>query len=212
MRLLLDSEHSNERAVREIAQSAKLLAEARAALPTLEAQAKAPAGDEGVGRVVGKRLALFGVNLTPEASAAWWSDYLDCLADLPEAALEAGMRAHIRSGAAFMPKPGELRNLALTTVNPAVKAFERARAALEWQPPKTYDPTPVSITPRVMRQEPPPEDKQRVRQMFADFAAHIETRKKPVESPFKCKAKVDETGITPELRAVMERRAEDDAA
>lgn len=176
----------------------------------LEAQARAPAGDEGVGRVVGKRLALFGVNLTPEASAAWWSDYLDCLADLPESALEAGMRAHIRSGAAFMPKPGELRQLALKTQNPAVRAVERARAALEWQPPKAYDPVAMpEITPRIMRQEPTPAEKQRVREMFASYAAQIEAKKPPKVEAFKCKAPVDETGITAELRAVMEARHDD---
>lgn len=116
------------------------------------------------------------------------------------------MRAHIRSGGTFMPKPGELRQLALKTQNPAVKAVERAKAALEWQPPKAYDHAPIEITPRIIRQEPTPEEKQKVREMFAAYSAQVEASKPAPVEAFKVKAKVDETGITPELRAIMEAR------
>lgn len=203
----MDGEPSNERAVREIATNPVLRAEAERVLPVLADNAKRPAGAGGVGRVIGKRMALFPVNLPEEAMAEWWSDYFDALADLPESALEAGMRAHIKAGGQFMPKPGELRQLALTTENRAVRALERARAAIEWQPPRQFDPVAApQITPRIIRDEPTAEDKARVRQMFADYSSRVEAQKKPAENPFKVKANVDERGLTAEMRALLEQQ------
>lgn len=201
-------EPSSERAVREIATNPALKAEAAQRLPELVAYARQPAGDVGVTRVVGKRMALYPVNLPKEAMAAWWTDYCEVLADLPESALEAGMVAHIKAGGQFMPKPGELRQLALTTENRAVRAAERARAAVEYQPPRTYETTPVAIAPRIIRQEPTAEEKQRVREMYAEYSSRVEAGRPPKPAPPPgVFAKVDETGISAELRALVDREA-----
>jgi hypothetical protein len=210
---LLAVEPSNERAVREIASNPRLLAEARQALPQLQAAAKAQAGTDGVYRVVFNRIPNFPQpDRSEEEWAAWWGGYFTACAELPESALEAGMAEWLKAANHFMPAPGELRQLALTTPNRAARAAERARAAIEYQPPKTHDHNPVTITPRILRDEPTAAEKQRIREMAAAFSAAVEARKPPPIDAFKCKAKVDEMGITAEMRALMERRAEGDAA
>ncbi len=208
LKLQLSAAISNEQAVREIATNPRLRAECEQLYPTLSTQARNPSGTDGVMRVVGKRFALFGVNLTEESAPAWWDDYFEALEDIPESALEAGMRAHIKAGAQFMPKPGELRTLALTTVNPAVRALERARAALEYQPPKDYDHNPVEVSPRILRAEPTAEEKARARRWAADFSKRVEERPNPLKAPLgpPIQAKVDETGISAEMRALLARQ------
>jgi hypothetical protein len=66
--------------------------------------------------------------------AAWWADYTDALGDLTETALELGMREWVRRpDSRFMPKPGELRELALAT-RPAAPTVFRGPAPTPWRP------------------------------------------------------------------------------
>lgn len=130
LRLLLECESSADEAVSGILANPALHAEVRAALPALLARVGG-CGEDHVSKVVGRRLATYP---QPERSdeewTAWWSDYHDALSDLPAEALEAGMRAWVRRpDAEFMPKPGQLRELALKAGEPLWTAASRARRA-----------------------------------------------------------------------------------
>jgi hypothetical protein len=110
-------------------------------LEKLRIAATEPAGETGVTQVIAKRLPLYPqTGMEDGMWDAWWSDYFDALADLPTVALEAGMSAWVRSPESrFMPKPGELRHLALNTPNPTGKAYAREldqqRHEREWSGP-----------------------------------------------------------------------------
>jgi hypothetical protein len=81
-------------AVTAIIERSDLRAEAIAALPHLEREARREAGADGVRSVVGRRFGLFPPTEMSEGEwAAWWSDYEDVCADLPMSALEAGRDA-----------------------------------------------------------------------------------------------------------------------
>jgi hypothetical protein len=95
----------------------------------------------------------------------------------------------------------------MTTENRDARAYERARKACEYEPPKTYDNSHVpELQPRIIRKEPTAEDKARVKQWAADYVAQM-PRKVAVEIRAN-HGPTDEKGITPELRAVMARQEE----
>lgn len=195
-----------------IATTPTLKAEVEAALPALRDQAKAPAGVAGVGRVIGSREALYPpMNLSEGAKEAWWNDYIETLSDLPESALEAGMRLWIKQpDSQFMPKPGQLRQLALTAENRAVRAYERAKAALEWEPPKTYERQEITaLDMRVARPSPSPEDVRRVKDWAKDYIAQTEALKAASSGPEMqpIQAATDEQGLSPAMRELIQRRA-----
>lgn len=179
-------------AIRELIRNPVMLSEAKMALPMLKQEAMAPAGVEGVQRVVGRRRAMFpGGPKTAEESAAWWSDYYAALADLPEAALEAGMSAHIMDPQSeFMPKPGKLRALALASPNYAAKAYERARDAIIASEPK----------PQITRA-----DKAAVERMMEDYRSKIVKPPEPVQRAFP-PPPTDEQGLSPAMRKVIADR------
>lgn len=192
--MLLDLDGSDEQAAQVIASDLRLVAEVRQVLPVLSERAHRKAGADGVKAVIGGR---FGTFPQPERSpgewAAWWSDYIDVLADMPLAALEAGMRAYLRDPKAeFMPKPGKLLDLARTTPSKTVQAYSRARRVLQ-------------ITS--LERQHTPADPAQVKAIMEDFTAKIV---KPAEAvrppPPATHGKTDETGITPALRQVMEAR------
>lgn len=195
-----------------IATTPALRAEVEAALPALRDQAKAPAGPAGVGRVIGSREALYPpMNLSDGAKEAWWNDYIETLSDLPESALEAGMRLWIKQpDSQFMPKPGQLRQLALTAENRAVRAYERAKAALEWEPPKVYERQELAaIDMRSARPSPSPEDIRRVKDWAKDYIAQTEALKVAASGPEMppVQAETDEQGLSPGMRELIQRRA-----
>lgn len=210
LKALLHMEPSSEVAVRTIATTPILLAEVEAALPALKALAAQPAGAEGVRNVVGRRLALYPPSdLSGGGIAAWWTDYITALQDVPESALEAGMQAWIkRPDSRFMPKPGELRQLSLTAENRAVRAYERAKSALDWSPPKTYE--RYDVTPPVLpkRPEATAAEKARIRQWARDYASQAETKKEASLPTPPTHGKVDGSGITPAMRNLMQRRGD----
>lgn len=188
-----------------IATTPALREEVERVLPALREKAHGPAGREGVRRVIGKRLALFPPrDLGEGAIEAWWEDYIAALRDVPESALEAGMQAWIkRPDSRFMPKPGELRELAMTSENKAVRAYQRAQGAMTWEPPKTY--TVQKIEPPKLRQ-PTSEDKERVRRWAKEYATQVEDKKPILPELPPNHGETDEKGITAEMRALMDRR------
>lgn len=118
--------------VDRIASVPALRDEVIAALPALERAARSAAGEQGVARVVGRRLPTFPQTERSEAEeAAWWEDWFDACGDLSEASLEAAMKGWIAAGNEWMPKPGVLAKLAREAPNAAAMAYNRARAAVE---------------------------------------------------------------------------------
>lgn len=115
-----------------IAESPALLAEARALLPALKATAERKAGPDGVRAVIGRRFGLYPQPARDEGeAAAWWSDYIDVLAPMSLASLEAGMRAWVADPKSeFMPKPGQLRELAFTAPCRSLQRYYRAKRAI----------------------------------------------------------------------------------
>lgn len=102
-------------------------------LETLRRRATQPSGPDGVKAVVGRRLALYPqTEMNPGEWGAWWADYFEALEDIPTVAVEAGMAAWVRRPESqFMPKPGQLRELAMNTPNDADRAYNEALRQLE---------------------------------------------------------------------------------
>lgn len=197
-----------------------MLTEAAKALPQLRHAATEPAGLPGVKRVLGRRFALFP---QPERSdgewSEWWADYVDAIGHLPEGAIEAAMSAWVRSpDAEFMPKPGKLLDLARTTPNRSIKAYERAKAAMDYRPPRPPHPAdadPNYIDPEVRgvlsptlkpRVEPTQAEKDRVRAMCRQFIAQDDERKAKEAASRRgnlpdTAGPATETGITDAMKA-----------
>jgi hypothetical protein len=197
---LLDSDGSPDDAAREIGSYMALREEARAALPALKAVAEWKAGPEGVRAVIGKRFALY---LQPERSegewAAWWSDYEEVLQDVPLASVEAAMRAWVaRPTSEFLPKPGQLHELAYTTVSKTLRRYQRAKRALQLvdQPETARIPLPDGVAV---------DNAAKIREMLADFQAKSMPKVERPQMPNNA-GKPDETGITPEMRTLLERQ------
>lgn len=142
---MLEAERSTDEAVAGIVANPALHAEAKALLPILKARTAA-AGIDGVAHVIVRRFATFPQpDRTPEEWEAWWEDYYDALSDMPIDALEAAMKAYIRSpGAEFMPKPAKLRELASKVGSTAIKAYTRAKLAAAQEPRRLMDPVSVA--------------------------------------------------------------------
>lgn len=189
--------------VGEIASYLALLEEAKAALPVLKAAAMQKAGRHGVREVIGRRFPLFP---QPDRSdgewAAWWEDYHQTLADVSWAALEAAMARYVADPASeFMPKPGKLLELARTTPNKAVRAYDRANRAL------AYHHGQVAALPApTERREPSTDEVAQVKRMLADFKVKNfdEPRRDTLPS---IAGKPDSGGLTPEMRALLARQA-----
>lgn len=210
---LLHSEPDASRAAQRIANTPLMLAEAQDAYPAYHAAVKAPSGLDGVRRVIGSRFALFPQPQRDDAEfAAWWADYIDALEDVPEHALEAGMRVWIKRGGQFMPKPGELRELAMTTPSPKVDALNRLRQAM------TFSTIPKGpVLQYRSREEIEAEagkiaegqrlNRERVLSMAQETMAALKPaeRERPVRPAIS--AQVDPaTGVSPELKALVARQ------
>lgn len=135
---------------------------------------------------------------------AWWADYLDCLSDVPLACLEAAMRAWVaRPHSQFMPKPGELRDLAFRTPSRSLQRYQRARRALMLadQP----EPPPVAlVAPEGVHVDHGAAVKSMLAEYRQSFAIRTETAKPALPS---IAGKADAGGLTEEMRRLLERRA-----
>ena len=125
-----------EAALEQIASVPALVEEVRAAYPAIMAQI-APAPAEAVAAVLGRRFAIYPQPDRGEAEeAAFWEDYMEALHDIPAKALEDGMKAWVKlPSSKFLPKPGELRALALEAGAPLYTAASRARRIAKLAPP-----------------------------------------------------------------------------
>lgn len=192
----------------EIVRSPRMLAEARQALHAIRCCATQPAGEEGVQQVVGRRLVTYPQARMGDGEwAAWWQDYYDACADLTTEALEAGMAAWVRNPTSqFMPKPGQLRELAQQTPNRAVRAYTRITDAL-----RLADRPPVEELPARTGPLPEPEPRptrEEVATMLAAYRAQQTARKAdlPDTSMRANYGRTDERGLTPQMRAILAAR------
>lgn len=203
--LTLGDSHS---AIQQIAETPALLEEARQSLSALKADAEKSAGDDGVRRVVGRRLGLYPpMDMAPAAWVAWWTDYTDALGDLTETALEAGMKAWIRApDSRFMPKPGELRDLARKTLSNSYSAYNRAHGAIQWQAQLDYAASRgaiVHVDPGP-KPEPTEDEKAAVKKLLAEFKLKSPPRlQRPGIMPSH--GRTDEFGLTAEMRERLGR-------
>ena len=198
---LLDRDGSHEDAARYIALNPALRDELETTYRRLEHEAKAPAGDEGVKAVIGRRFVLYPQPQRSEGEwVAWWGEYYNLLSDLPLSSVEAAMRAYTaRPDSEFLPKPGKLRELALATPTRALKRLHRADMAL------TYRPEPKAPTPEEMaqREAMAADVKRLMGETVAKLAGAPDPAKPKVRANF---ARVDETGISAGMRDLMARR------
>lgn len=184
-----------------ISRSPILLREAEGLTTAIWQEARRPASVEQIKSILGSRFALFP---QPERTDGewdmWWADYISALEDLTPAAVEAGMAAWVRSiDAEFMPKPGKLRDLAQKTpvVSRWTRALDRIRKAL---PPIDTTPAPMPERERM--------DPETVAELMKDFHAKMKAKEPPQAqkrvrpSP---QAEVDETGMSAEMRALLNR-------
>jgi hypothetical protein len=204
----LIDETSDHKAISTIAASEILRREAEAAMPALRAAALRPATRDEIKRIVGQRFELFPQPKRDDGQwAAWWADYFDALEGLTPFAVEAGMAAWVRSPEAeFMCKPGKLAELAKTTanVNRWAKAHYRAEHA-----------TAPAREAAVQPSEPTrPEDRptaEEVARVMADLKQKLEERDPWREMKSKAarptpSAAVDETGVSAEMRVLLQQR------
>ena len=195
---LLDATGSPDRAAREIADTPALLNEVKAALPALKAVATAKTGTDGVRKIIAKRFAIYPQPVRNDGEwEGWWSDYFDTLADVSLASLEAAMRAYVaRPDSEFRPKPGKLLELSSTTPCRSLQRYYRAKRAIQFSEEAE---APVIERPRA--------DPAAVKSMLADFQTKTVAAVKARPELPSTAGKVDETGITPQMRELLARRA-----
>jgi len=201
----LIEERSDDVAIRTIAQSPILRAEAEKVMPALREAALRPATHEQIKGIIGQRFELFPQPQRDGGQwAAWWADYFDALSDLTPFAVEAGMAAWVkRPEAEFMCKPGKLRELATTVPheNRWAKAHMRAQKATH------VAPAPIPEEPEDRSDRPSAEEVARVMAEFhavmadKDPIAKMQAKRRP--SP---QGQVDDRGVTPEMRALLAER------
>lgn len=213
-------EPSNHRAVSEIAGNPVLLEECRRALPVIHANATLPAGAEGVTRVISSLFVNFPQPQRAEPEwAEFWSNYHSVLADQPMTALDAAKEAVLRDPKVeFLPKPSRFLELSKLTPNRAVKAYDRAKAAVDYQPPKEVEKlSPSQIKEMIqpiagrVRLEPTQADKDRVKRLMREYIEQDEARKAKAKTAATAQrpdvsGPVDEKGVTPSMRAYLNRR------
>lgn len=197
-----------------IAQSPALVDECLAVLPAFINAELRPASEAEIMEALGRRFALFPQPDRSDAEwSAWWGEYFDALDGLSLLSLEAGMRAWVREpDAEFMPKPGRLRELAKTApvmeskicyrMKSVVRAYEQAQAIARTERCRLENLEPVEPTPEEIA------DDLAKKQMVAEYLVESRQRRREREAA-KPKAnfqqgRVDHTGITAELRAIME--------
>jgi hypothetical protein len=189
----------------EIRSNMSLKIEAGAAMSQAKAAATYPAGEAGVMEIIGRRFATFP---QPERGdgewAGWWQDYFDALSGEPYESLEAAMREYVREpDAEFIPKPGKLLDLSRKAQTEPGRLYAKLQSALH-PAGKQYEPPP-------QRAPPSEAEKAAVKRMMAEYAEKMAARVKTTakrSDPPATHGKADETGLTPEMRALMTSRQE----
>jgi len=203
LRRLLDTANAAE-----IANTPALLAEAKRVLSSLESEARWPAGVEGVKHAIGRRFAIYPQPHRNEAQwAAWWADYIAVLKDVPQPALEAAMVEWVKKpDSQFLPKPGELLALANNAKTREAMAYYTARAAIRQEQP-FRDERIYAEAPNPRRPPRTPQDKAQVKAWAAEMVAAVAAKEAAQAPAFTPKPPpVDETGITAEMRSLLNRQ------
>lgn len=179
--------------IEEIARHPALRQEASRCSRQLEILCE-PSGPQVVMGALAPLVIVFGKGQEAE-SPAFWRVYTDALSDLPRIALDRAVSEYQRIGK-FFPKPAEIRELALPHANGFRQAAYRASAAQQ-QPE-----APMTPAERI---EP-----EKFKALMSDFTKQMEgkdilarTRSRMRPPPH---ARVDETGISAEARALLERQ------
>jgi hypothetical protein len=200
-----------DEAFQRITTDPAMLAECKANWSALTEAARAPAGEEGVMRVV---VARFPVFPQPERSEGewrvWWAAYTDALEDLPEEALEAGMREYLRQpDAEFMPKPGKLRELARQATTQTARAAGIAARCAAYTPPDLTRGHPPTEPPKLQRM-PTAEERKREVVLAQDVCRQLSATAAKGEPPPRqwTVPPTDEHGVTQAMRDAMVRRQE----
>lgn len=221
LKSLLSIEPSNHQAVSEIASNQVLLDECRKALPAIHANATIPAGPEGVTKIISSLFVMYPQPARSDAEwTEFWRNYHAVLSDQPMTALEAAKDVILKDAKVeFLPKAAKILEIAKMTPNRAVRAYDRAKAAVEYQAPVEREKlSPAQIKDMIqpiagrVRLEPTQADKDRVKRMVREFIEQDEARKakekakKSSEQREPACGVPDATGITPQLRQNLEER------
>lgn len=182
--------------VEEIARHPAMKAECERSRRQLSLLAE-PAGSDAVERALAPLVVVFGLGDQAKAKA-FWQVYIESLSDLPRMALDRAASEYPKIGK-FFPKPAEIRELAMPHANALRMAAARAARAAEWEEPK---PIPV-------KDRPTPEQ---MKALLDDFHATMRDKDPLLKMREKRKpppsARVDETGVSAEMRALLERQRE----
>jgi hypothetical protein len=203
---------TDEAAIEAIASTPALAAEARQQIVRVGMLVRKPATREEILQIVGSRFSTFPQPQRGEAEwAAWWSDYFQTLSDVSAESLELGMRAAIaRADTEFLPKPGQLRALAIRQLTPgarAVNLMRRGIEAAEERERAAYRGDFRLEAPQ-MRRVKTPEDRETVRQMRDELVRGHATRNAeraaapPMAGLFP--PRPTDRGLTAEMRDLLE--------
>lgn len=221
LKSLLSIEPSNHRAVSDIANSPVLLEECRKALPAIHANATMPAGAEGVTKIVSSLFVMYPQPARSDAEwTEFWRNYHAVLSEQPMTALEAAKDVILKDAKVeFLPKAAKILEIAKMTPNRAVRAYDRAKAAVEYQAPVERDKlSPAQLKEMIqpiagrVRLEPTQADKDRVKRMMREFIEQDEARKAKEKAKRSGEQREpacgvpDASGITPQLRKTLEGR------
>lgn len=201
--------------MREIVTSPGMLAEAREALPALKARAMAPASRETIMEAIARRFALFPQpHRSEEEWAAWWGAYFEALDGITAGAVEVAMAAWVKlPDSEFLPRPGKLRELASMTPNRDVRAYTRAKAAIDYRPePMEIPHTPLAdiigdFKPRIIRDEPTAADKARVRAMWEECRDKLTKPADPVKDFKPTPVATNDSGVSLEMLKLRQEQA-----
>lgn len=194
----LSSQSDTTLEVSEIAADPALKAEAERFLPALQARCEG-CGEEAARRALQPLVLIYGITEAAKAPA-FWEPYRKALAGVPAKALAAAIDEYVAlPDSQFFPKPGPLKALADKAAEPIRRAAHRARLV-------------TLVKPAPGRVEPTDEQRDQVRAMLGEFRSKMEARslrkpKAPVLPPTH--GAVDETGLTPQMQALLARRAEE---
>lgn len=209
-----DPQQNDEAIVEAIASDRGLVDEAVQALPALNAIARQPVTENGLKMVIAQRFSIYPPQeRTEEEWSNYWAQFVDACGDLPEAAIEAGMRAWVkRPESRFMPSPGELRTLALTVPVQAArdhallrkaiglaqeKAAMRSRQEFVLTPPETKHPPPTAEERSSVRAQ--------LDRFLGEFAQGFEARRRlEAVGRFDVVFRNHMVGGTPEYRAELQ--------
>lgn len=197
---LLSSNHSADTEIAEIVADPELHREVREVATKLAIRASG-AGESSVRHALQPLVLVYGVG-DAARSPAFWQAYT-ILSGVPVEALRKGVEDYLKApDSEFFPKPGPLKALCDKHAEPIFKAAFRAARAAGAAPPKAR-----SVSE---------EEKAAVHRMAAECSQSLSMaavaawpkRIAPEDLP-SIAGKVDEGGITPEMRALIARRAEE---